>query len=283
MSRGDNHQTLRADTTTKMHEDVIWQFITGTEELSNNEVDAVVEMDIEDTLEQSFNKAIDGCVRILGVPRPSPDKIIDALEAVKTHAVTVKKPDEKKKRQEKFSPRFFGLLAEVDLEALIEKCMETESGLSKESNDFWSSLKANKRVTKRPHVTIVHQNSLPDDIELWKRCTSLHHMPLPPLFKFKLGDIVWNDRVMAATVECLELETDTGENTDSGQEGHVFVSQLSEDVRNRLHVTVGTRDSSVPPVEAKTLVETWRRGDGEGQIQSLNFTQAVKGRIKGFP
>lgn len=40
--RGENHQTLRADKHAKEHEDDIWKFITGTQELADDEVDASV-------------------------------------------------------------------------------------------------------------------------------------------------------------------------------------------------------------------------------------------------
>jgi tRNA ligase len=44
--RGDNHQTLRADLSSRPHEDVIWKFIDSTEELISKEVDNVVEMEL---------------------------------------------------------------------------------------------------------------------------------------------------------------------------------------------------------------------------------------------
>ncbi|KAG1824252.1 hypothetical protein DFJ58DRAFT_883305, partial [Suillus subalutaceus] len=60
-----------------------------------------------------------------------------------------------------------------------------------------------------------------------------------------------------------------------------FGSKLSE-VRNSLHVTVGTSDPQVPPFEAKALVEAWRfwKRSGIGSLELDGLT--VRGRMKGL-
>ncbi|KAJ6617467.1 RNA ligase-domain-containing protein [Mycena sp. CBHHK59/15] len=271
--RGDNHQTLRADAQ-KTHEDVIWKFITGTEELAASEVDESVEMDLEESLDASVQRVVDACVRVLGVAAPPPHKVQAALDAVRGYAPKVKKPDEpaKKKTGDGPAPRYFALLPEVELEATLDPVLANAP--------FWGKLKEAKRVAKRPHVTLVHKNSLvPEDpavAEFWQPCLELHKMTKrPPLFKFKLGHVVWNDRIMAVTVDDLELAEE-----GAGQEGAEFVSKLSDEVRGRLHITVGTRDANVPPVEAKSLVEAWRRTGSEDSLP-LGGVVAT-GRVKGM-
>lgn len=274
LSRGENHQTLRADALAKSHEEVIWQFITKSEELSGNEVDDTIDMDLEETLEQAVNRAVDGCVRVLGLPRPGEEKVKEALDVARGYAPKVKKADDQKKKAA--SPRYFGLLAEVDLLDILEKPLSSREAW----NSFWKKLTDKKRVAPRPHVTIVHKNSLPGEKDLWERCMALHMMAVPPLFKFELGEAVWNDRIMALTVENLELES-VGDSV--GQEGQEFISKLSQDVRQRLHITVGTMDQSIPPVEAKALVEAWRQGKMKENAHSLDLQGiVVKGRIKGM-
>jgi len=115
-------------------------------------------------------------------------------------------------------------MAEIGLEDVIGAHMEVEDELA---TGFWASLKANGRVTKRPHVTIVHKSSLPEAAELWERCMGLHRMPLPPLFRFALGSVLWNDRVMAVKEERLELDAGDGENVGARE----FVSELAQGVR----------------------------------------------------
>ena len=85
-ARGENHQTLRADTTAKSHEDVIWLFLEKAEELLENEVDESVEMDVEESLEDALARAVDACVRILGVPRPSAEQMGQALAAARAYS-----------------------------------------------------------------------------------------------------------------------------------------------------------------------------------------------------
>lgn len=276
LTRGDNHQTLRADAT-KSHEEVIWMFLNQIEELEHDEVDDIVEMDIEDTLEQAVSKAIDGCVAVLGLERPRQEKIEEALQVATGYAPKTKKAADAKK-DGKGTPRYFGLLPEVDLKELLAPFMSA----AEDGSWLWEHLVAQERVTGRPHVTIVHKNSLPAEGELWERCTGLHRMQSPPLFKFKLGHVVWNKRVMAVTVDDIEVDS-TITSEDPSQEGHEFVSKLPHDVRDRLHITVGTKDSKILPVEGMHLVQEWKRGLNADDINSIALNDAVAvGRIKGL-
>lgn len=91
VSRGDNHQALHADMEGKAHEDVIWMFLNTAEELLDEEVDDSIEMNVEESLEDALARAVDGCVRILGVPRPTAEQIGQALAAARDYAPTTKK------------------------------------------------------------------------------------------------------------------------------------------------------------------------------------------------
>jgi tRNA ligase len=282
-ARGDNHQTLRADTLAKTHEDVIWQFIHTSEELADNEVDASIEMDIDDTLEQAVDRAVAACVRILGVRQPSAEEIDEAVRMARDYVPQTKKPrEEKKKKDERPTPRYFGLLPEVNLIDVIGKQMEEASDVPENGKAFWNALVAGHRTAVRPHITVVHNKSLPGAIELWERCSQLHRMALPPSFTFTLGHLVWNKRVMAITVDDFELDGSPDNHSSAGQEGSEFVSKLSEEVRNSLHITVGTSDADVPPFEAKALVEAWRFGkrSGIGSLELDGLT--AHGRMKGL-
>jgi tRNA ligase len=274
LQRGDKHQSLRANKVSKSHEEVIWQFITNTEELSNAEVDVSVDMELEDTPEQALDRAIAACVRVLGVEQPSPEMVNEALEVARGYEPTVRKMEDKKKDEKGGNPRYFGLLAEIDLDEVVGNNLDA----SESDVTLWQHLTRKGRVAKRPHVTIVHSKSLPSETELWEQCMRLHRLSVPPLFKLRLGALVWNDRVMAVAVDDIQLETQE----DNGQEGHEFVSKLPHDVRERLHITVGTQRDEVKPVEAKSLVEGWRDGKTEGvHIKNLEGV-FVKGRIKGL-
>ncbi len=83
---------------------------------------------------------------------------------------------------------------------------------------------------------------------------------------------------MAVTVE--DLCVDDPEE-DEGQEGSSLLSMLEPELRERLHITVGTKDASVPPFEAGTLVESFKKG--EKSLGSVRLEDVyVKGRIRGL-
>ncbi|KAF7297826.1 tRNA ligase [Mycena kentingensis (nom. inval.)] len=274
--RGENHQTLRPDDA-KSHEDVLWMFITQTQALASSEVDEVVEMELGEDLEVAVGRAVDACVRVLGVKPPDAELVRKAIEHARAYVPPVKKPDAaptKGKKPE--APRYYALLPEVSLDALLQS-REALAGVS-----FWRKLRDAGRVAARPHVTLVHQNALKGTDEeaqaFWEQCKTLHGMKQPPLFRFALGDVVWNDRVMAVTVRDVEL-VEEGEGEDGL--GAKFVATLPDELKQRMHITVGTRDPNVPPVEAKVMVEKWRK-NGEGAESVPLGDEVVFGRVKGM-
>ena len=293
--RGENHQTLRANkSTAKSHEEVIWTFINTTEDLAESEVDAVIEMDLEEDLETAVRRAAEGCVRVLQLEEPAEEKVQEALQVVRGYVPATKKPDELAKgksgngKGKDSDPRYYGLLPEVDLVDMLGQKLGTlssdESQTAVPAIQSWGKLKDAGRVAKRPHVTIVHKNSLPGEVALWDRCATLHRLDEPPLFKARLAHLVWNERVMALTVEGLEVVDGERGVGDGEKEGKVFLNTLEREVRDRLHITVGTESQSVPPIEAKTLVETFRKGElatENGGALALDGL-VIHGRIKGL-
>ncbi|KAJ6562573.1 RNA ligase-domain-containing protein [Mycena capillaripes] len=276
--RGDKHQTLRPDKA-KAHEDVLWTFLTKAEPLAPSEVDEVVDMELADGLEEAVARAVDACVRVLGVPPPAPATVQAALDRVRGYAPRAVSGSWKKTTAQ-VAPRYFALLPEIALEPLLAPVLADVP--------FWTALQGAGRVAQRPHVTLVHQNVLKEGNdanaeaagaqEFWTRCKALHDMSgRPPLFRFRLGHVAWNERIMAVTVDGVEL----AEEGDVGQAGAEFVAQLPEETRRRLHITVGTRDANVPPVEAKKMVETWREAPTSAQSIPLEGVVA-RGRVKGL-
>jgi tRNA ligase len=63
---------------------------------------------------------------------------------------------------------------------------------------------------------------------------------------------------MAITVEDLGVAEAEG-SSESTNDVCEFVSNLPDDTRSRLHITVGTKDETIKAVEAKTMVEQWRK------------------------
>ena len=270
----------------RSHEDVIWKFINTTEELVPKDVDNIVEMELGESLEESVKRAVQGCVAVMGLEMPSDEKIQEGLDIARGYTPGVKKPDAPIDMK-RLAVRYYGLLPELDLEELLERAFANESESNK---DFWTTLKTKGRVTKRPHVTIVHRSAIDTERELWDRCTGLHEMSTatPPLFKGTLRNIVWDGRVMAVTVEDFDVaEASEGSSDESknnnNEQAREFVSNLPDATRFRLHITVGTLLESVKPVEARSMVEQWKRNEEPDIIKSIKLDdQVVYGRIKGL-
>lgn len=267
--RGDNHQSLLPDQE-KKHEDVIWQFIRNAEELSEDEVDAVQNIDIESSLEDMLNIAVDACVRILGLERPSAAAVAEALNVARGYTPSNRKSADEKKKAKQTQYRYWALLPEIDLESALASHLKT--------CDFWDDLVRGGRVTERPHITLTHINNRKDEDALWDHCQRLHTLPSPPRFECKLGCILWNDRVMAVTVDDL-----VPHESDNAQVGAGFVSSLSPEVKGRLHITVGTKSADIPGVEAKAMVQNWRNGESSKEVSSVKLSGVTAmGRVKGM-
>ena len=261
-------------------------FINTSQELTPREVDNIVEMELGESLEESVKRAVEGCVAVMGLEMPSDEKIQEGLNVARGYAPTLKKPDDPNQKK-KLDARYFGLLPEVELEELLDRALANENQAIK---DVWKEMKTNKRVTKRPHITIIHRNSIDTDRDLWNRCTALHEMSTAvPLFKGTLRNVLWDGRVMAITVEDFDVaEEGSSSSSSSGsnenEKGREFVSNLQDNIRSRLHITVGTKYESIKPVEAKSMVEQWRKGEELDNIKSikLDVDHIVYGRIKGI-
>ncbi|KLO10607.1 RNA ligase [Schizopora paradoxa] len=273
--RGDNHQSLVADAVSKKHEEVIWMFINQSEELGEDEVDDIVDMDIEDDFEHNLDRAIDACVRILGLPKPSAEKIGQAMAAARGYAPTEKKEIESSKSK---PPRYYALLPEVNMTELVNDRL-SKGDAPEEAKKFWKALTDSKRVTAVPHITLVHNKSLPQEQALWDRCKEMFLSPSPPSFGFRITHVLLNDRVMSLVVDDLRAAPNPDGETEGAEQ---FVSILDGKIKSGLHITVGTKNANIPPIEGRTLVENWKKGDAKGiAALALNNVKA-QGRVKGL-
>jgi tRNA ligase len=292
LHRGANHQSLLPDANNKsFHEDIIWQFIRSSEELEDGEVDEVVDMTFLEDQDLSIKRAVNAIVEKLGLDLPSKEKMQAAVEKSKGYLAptsTRKSQTERgkpsKKKNEEKPPRFFGFLPELSLTELLQTAFDK---CPHDQPTMWKTLLGSNRVTLQPHITLVHQKSLLNrsptfynDQELWNRCTQLTRMDNPPSFVIKLGKVLWDTRVMIILVEDVTLSTSAKDETQIGAE---FILSLGSDIRGRLHITVGTRDNSIPPVEGKELAERWGKKERIEAIERLELGNIhVEGRVAGL-
>ncbi|EJD39061.1 hypothetical protein AURDEDRAFT_71532 [Auricularia subglabra TFB-10046 SS5] len=273
-SRGENHQSLiPGDYGT--HEDVLWRFLRDTNDLEDGEVDASIEMDVEEGLEEALARAVDGVVRVLGLPEPSQEQIGKALGRARTYQAASKATHAPPRIE---ATRYYALLPEADIASIASRRIRAADA-PKALKDLWESACAhadekNTLVVVRPHVTLVHEKGLaaPEEQALWDHCAALAP---DAAFCLRFDTLVYNGRVLAVVVG----EIRPGEEDESAG---AFVQELSQSVRSRLHITVARRDASVAPVEAKALVETWRKSPGGVDAIALWEPVDVLARVRGF-
>ncbi|EAU83033.1 RNA ligase [Coprinopsis cinerea okayama7 len=449
LGRGEKHQTLVPEEGSKSHhEEVVWMFVSGAEELGGDEVDDIIEMQINEheTVEDQVWRAVEGLCALdgLGPPievevrdqdgkvvvgedgkvkkkvvrgrleKPTRGQVREALEWVKKYEEEVgerrravgkgkgnnakKQTAEatgggKKKRKggdELGNARYYAILPEFDVVEFVDgriADLELKVAASGKGGDesveklkaFWKKLKDGKRVTKRPHVTIVHRNGLKefssssssssdgqeggdaggaadskeaqekegqrgvklDGRTVWDMCNAVDQMLDPPVFEGVIRYAVWNERVMslvfedvgllgsetvdadadtapsstapastsnvdaaapsstnvdadglASSMADLSLSTSTARGSKTNTKlAKELVDGLPNDVKRRLHVTVGTRDGGVPPVEGRWVVEGWREGGscvggsgkGKEEVWCVEVGEVrVRGLLKGL-
>jgi len=161
-------------------------FINTTEELTESGVRAIVGMDTEEGLEEAVRRAVDGAVRVVGVKRPVEEKIREAPDVVK-------KPDEPAKKGKTSGARYHGLLPELDLEKVSEEQLKQadRSGAHTQAKEAFESLRKDGR-DEEAACDAVHSKSLPGEKNLWHKCAKPNRLGEPPLFKGRLGNLVWN-------------------------------------------------------------------------------------------
>lgn len=125
-------------------------------------------------------------------------------------------------------------------------------------------------------MTVVHSKSFLGEKNLWDECAKLNELGEYPLFNGRLGNLMKNDRVMALAVDNLDVDGGRG----GAEVGKAFLQGLHDGLKGRLHITVGMKNPSVPPVETKDLVEAWCKGNdvekSEGSL--VEYERRTQGR-----
>lgn len=297
---------------------MIWQFITGTEEVScPGEVDEVIEMDIKsENLEESLKVAAEGLVSLIaGLDMPTDEQIKEACDIARGYQVSIKKDDLKSKRQAPV--RYYAFLPEFDLANIVDEILASPAtggpGAEKALDDvkgFWGRIKQKDRLTKRPHITVAHIKGLPETQTIWDACvklSSLSFSPPPssntevdaepssskpslPLFKFKLGTLLCDQRVMSITIEDLTYDSSsTSPESEAAKSAIALLETFPDHLKSRFHITVGTKDDTIEPYQGGVLVKKWRTGGPEADgivvvpVTGLKDTSSVgSGRLRGM-
>ena len=114
-------------------------------------------------------------------------------------------------------------------------------------------------------MTLIHTSEKRQFPDVWKFYNS--GQAEGAIAAVELKNIVWDDRIMAIQVSIAARD---GGNLPTG-------------AGKETHITIGTANNSIKPVESNNLLERWR--NGENGIQSIEVTGSitnVQGTVKGY-
>lgn len=288
--------------------------------------DAVLEIGPEWSRREQVVKVIEGLIEagVPGVSMPSEEKLQQVIEWAKTYEPEKKKVvakevvEKKKAAAAKAKPRYYGVKVDTDLKSIVEEALARTTS---KDQDLWTALVASNRVEKHPHVTLVHENEVKLPAPASPSTGATPSAPSPAatapneatrLHKKALWDryadlvkkadtagastldvsvtlgpkIAWDSRAMA--IEVSQLKGGSFE-IEMPSEALQYGSGGDGDRRiPHAHVTVGTKEDKIRPVEGKWLLEAVLKGEkttkegGEITIVDMGKTVTVTGSLAGL-
>jgi tRNA ligase len=332
LGRGENHQSLRPDLDDRMrHENIVKRFQGEFVPPEGGLFEEEIRLSVVGSLEDNLKVAVEGLFPILGKGKegmPSDKALKEALDSALGYKVGIVKP----LAGEPSKPvRYYALSVEFELEEMARSALaagsfsesrtdeqtmeELELEKRRQGLAFLDRLVDTGRIISKPHVTIVHEKTVADEVaikeaefhsrsdlmsrehgpaeSMWKACVALEKLPTPTLFDFDATGLCWNDRVMTLIVGNLRphQSADKSETLGRSQADADAASRVEEalckTLVNVLHVTVGTGDETIPPYEARGLVEAWRAGtevmEAGGRVRYIDLVgSSTLGRVVGM-
>lgn len=264
VGRGDRHQCLRVENGPFPYDSILTRFISehnpfqsATPDESgrgagDEQFDDVIWLDIEASLEETLARVLDGLCPILHLPKPSTEQVAMALEAARSYSPAVRKPLPQlapgPDPNAVYPTSYIGVFAHLNTIPFVEQLLDEQPGseLTASARHVLTRIHTSDRVTREPHVTLVHQNDVKNGFHtlwdaLYKPATS--EPAARPAFAVHVSALAWNDRVMALRVDNMH--------TDS----------LPEEVQSRilhlrkLHITIGVASENAKAYEGGKLFE----------------------------
>ena len=301
LERGDNHQTIHANTKSRTEIIGIMEgFLNRFEPVDPHmepdcNFDEVIDLDITEDTRYNLETVVNALHKFYPslVPSiPSSAELDDAIAAaLNDYAPSIKhdlsfksknKGPQSQHQRHPEAPKSARKDSKLEYFALKLPTPEITSALdatfkntSSELSQFYTQLQKTRRVQQSFHVTLIHRAVSSSHTDLWEKLTALHisaqnqQTTIDPVIgkcKVELQKVVWDKRVMCIVVKILEGEGGNEWNT----------------VNTFAHVTVGTADHSIKPKESNALLEKWASGQGEG-IRDLDVKGAPVcwGQVRG--
>ncbi|KNZ51113.1 hypothetical protein VP01_408g2 [Puccinia sorghi] len=271
VQRGENHQSLRPELTSgglEAHDAILWRFLKTYEEFDpdinpeDQEFHKIIQLKFTDSLEKNLKELCTElrriCPNLLAASEGSMGKaeMEKALEIARSYKPQIKK--EMKGEGALQHPRYFAIKLEVDLGELVAGMLggeeEEERGVRTAGIGMFQSLVKKGRITPMPHVTLVHQNQTEGSAEMKRMWEMYLKQVLARTVEMTLNlgpTLIWDDRVMI-----LEATLPTHSSLQAPP--------------TRYHVTVGTADESIRPVEGFSLLHRFFRTSPDSLLPTAN-------------
>lgn len=296
LSRGDNHQTIQANS--KGSAEVIGimdGFLQRFQPVNADEppddlFDTVVNLDVtassRENLETIVAQLNSEYPKLFGA-MPTAQDLDNAIEA----ALNDYKPDIKhelnfggnKSKQQKQqngnsaqpkAPKidyFCIKLPSARITGVLDAMFKDQDSMTQH---FYRQLQGLRRVQAEFHVTLIHRASAKERQDHWKNMLDLHTAraaatanPTDPdlgTAKVQLERVVWDNRVMCFVVRLVP----------EGEGEEAMVWETANDIA---HVTVGTASKDIKPKESNDLLKRWVQ-EGSGEQNGIKEL-LVKGQV----
>ena len=299
IKRGDNHQTLRPDTTPEAeHEAVVGKFLRDFTEPDEELFDALLRVKVTDTPGDVLRKLVAELVPLLDLVAPSEAEVDHAIQKAFEYRTTT--PYHAPQKLSK-APRYYALAPEIQIKDVVESIIGETQGPADNmasARSLFEHLIAQGRLAKAPHVTLVHEKTVAEEKEgstegtsgpaatLWDKC--VEQAVQMRMYEYSLTHLVWDGRVMALALTGMKAIDGKGDEVD-----------LPPDVLEGLHITVGTREEAISAFESRAIVRMARRSmefgagdhgeakevtEGGGKVRWLAVQPVLKGegRVRGM-
>lgn len=283
IQRGDNHQSIRAATMGAAEVKIIMdgfhhRFQTlNLEKGPDTALSDVVELDplkgsrknLEIVCKYLFNKeiidtmpsdgALDKAYNFAINYRPTVHKVVTSHSSDKASKKDGKNKPKNEIKQQNTRDRavsknvlFYGLqvLDTASLVYKLESIFKAEPHLA----NFWSYLKANGRIQKEFHITLVHENQRPSHVAVWEHYSSLSSRS-QTRYTIHLDCICFDDRVMAIKVSVPDLP---------------YTNQYP-------HITIGTSNASIKPFESNQML-----AKPESEVKRISIDLSIDCMLKAY-
>ncbi len=299
-ARGDNHQTLVADTAEgavagmRSHEQILWRFLEalepfhsahgkgeGSQGYGDASFDHVVQLSVRASAKDNLMAIIKAMAPVLGWSVPSDARVEAALAKAVDWKVTKKSRADKK---DEAGVRYFGLAVELDVRATLDSLF---AGRQDEAAQFYASVRGAGRVNARPHVTLVHgtnraaegedKNASDAKWDFYTRLlsnasrTSTASTGGGGTFEVELSTVLYErDTLLTFPIDRI---TPPRELADEFAALHVDWHP---------HITIATRDAEVRPYLSHSVVQHWREGGSEAVVLKLGGPVVAEARVFGM-